>query len=117
MLHTICVILVSLCLTGGKLIFDERDVELHAENILIIDNGLLQVRLYYGAFAMPHEDELSIYAFIKHSLDKSSSHVLKHKAEQICSVLCQLTEIIHVFFTYSNLHLAGEFIFRDVDNI
>ena len=60
MLHTICVIVVILCFTGGKLIFDERDVELHAENILIIDNGLLQVRLYYGAFAMPHEDELSI---------------------------------------------------------
>ena len=45
MLPSICDIVVILFFSGGKLIFDERDVELHAENILIIDNGLLQVRM------------------------------------------------------------------------
>ena len=36
----------SVFFAGGKLIFDEKDVELHAENILITDNGLLQVCEY-----------------------------------------------------------------------
>ena len=31
-------------LAGGEVIFDEATVELHAENILITDGGLLQVR-------------------------------------------------------------------------
>lgn len=30
-------------LTGGTLIFDEADIELQAENILITDGGILQV--------------------------------------------------------------------------
>lgn len=30
-------------LTGGKLIFDEADIELRAENILITDGGILRV--------------------------------------------------------------------------
>ena len=29
--------------TGGKVLFDESDVELQAENILITDGGILQV--------------------------------------------------------------------------
>ena len=29
--------------TGGTLIFDEADIELQAENILITDGGVLQV--------------------------------------------------------------------------
>ncbi|XP_071944841.1 fibrocystin-L-like [Antedon mediterranea] len=36
-------ILAMLLIQGGKLIFDEKDLELHAENILITDGGLLQV--------------------------------------------------------------------------
>ena len=31
--------------SGGKLIFDEKDVELNAENVLITDGGLLQVTM------------------------------------------------------------------------
>lgn len=31
------------CLIGGTLIFDEADIELQAENILITDGGTLQV--------------------------------------------------------------------------
>ncbi|XP_060067607.1 fibrocystin-L-like [Ylistrum balloti] len=36
-------ILKMLIIQGGELVFDEVDVELHAENILITDGGLLQV--------------------------------------------------------------------------
>lgn len=30
---------------GGELIFDEKDVELFADNILIVEGGKLQVRI------------------------------------------------------------------------
>ncbi|XP_071946022.1 fibrocystin-L-like [Antedon mediterranea] len=36
-------ILSMLLIEGGEFIFDEKDIELHAENILITDGGLLQV--------------------------------------------------------------------------
>lgn len=32
-----------MCIIGGTLIFDEADIELQAENILITDGGILQV--------------------------------------------------------------------------
>ncbi len=32
-----------LYLSGGTLLFDKADIELHAENILIVDGGALQV--------------------------------------------------------------------------
>jgi hypothetical protein len=31
---------------GGELIFDEKDVELFADNILIVEGGKLQVRQF-----------------------------------------------------------------------
>ncbi|XP_071946075.1 fibrocystin-L-like [Antedon mediterranea] len=36
-------VLAMLLIQGGSFIFDEADIELHAENILIMDGGLLQV--------------------------------------------------------------------------
>ena len=36
-------IVFSILCVGGKLIFEEKDIELKAENILITDGGLLQV--------------------------------------------------------------------------
>ena len=36
-------VLKMLLIQGGELIFDEKDVELKAENILIVDGGKLQV--------------------------------------------------------------------------
>jgi hypothetical protein len=33
-----------ICVAGGKLIFDEKNVELQSEIILITDGGLLQVK-------------------------------------------------------------------------
>ncbi|XP_050416785.2 fibrocystin-L [Patella vulgata] len=43
LLDTDTAILKMLVIQGGKLIFDEKDVELKAENILILDGGVLQV--------------------------------------------------------------------------
>lgn len=38
---------MNICLftSGGTLVFDEADIELRAENILITDNGVMQVWL------------------------------------------------------------------------
>lgn len=37
-------------IAGGALIFDEKDLELKAVNILIVKNGLLQVSTYNGMY-------------------------------------------------------------------
>lgn len=49
-----------MCLIGGTLIFDEADIELQAENILITDGGILQVhnRTCYTFIA-----DLSLFVF------------------------------------------------------
>ena len=36
-------VMKMILIQGGQLIFDDKDVELQAENILIVDGGLLQV--------------------------------------------------------------------------
>ncbi|XP_038070546.1 fibrocystin-L-like isoform X1 [Patiria miniata] len=49
-------ILKMLLIQGGQVIFDEADIELHAENILIVDGGLLQV----GTEEEPFQHEATI---------------------------------------------------------
>ncbi|XP_033119893.1 fibrocystin-L-like [Anneissia japonica] len=49
-------ILAFLLIAGGSLIFDEANIELHAENILIMDGGLLQV----GTEADPFQHKATI---------------------------------------------------------
>ena len=43
LLDTSTPVIKMILINGGKLIFDEKDIELQAENILINDGGLLQV--------------------------------------------------------------------------
>ncbi|XP_022097673.1 fibrocystin-L-like isoform X1 [Acanthaster planci] len=49
-------ILKMLLIQGGKVMFDEADIELHAENILIVDGGHLQV----GTEEEPFQHEATI---------------------------------------------------------
>ncbi|XP_071793632.1 fibrocystin-L-like isoform X1 [Asterias amurensis] len=49
-------ILKMLLIQGGTLMFDEADIELHAENILIVDGGALQV----GTEEEPFQHEATI---------------------------------------------------------
>ena len=43
LLDTSTPVIKMILINGGKLIFDEKDIELQAENILINDGGALQV--------------------------------------------------------------------------
>ncbi|XP_021358207.1 fibrocystin-L-like [Mizuhopecten yessoensis] len=56
LLDTDTPVLKMLLIQGGELVFDEEDVELQAENILITDGGLLQV----GTEAVPFQHKAVI---------------------------------------------------------
>ena len=49
----------------GTLIFDEKDIELHADNILITDGGTLQVS--HCSNFVQHSGEQVISLFIRHA--------------------------------------------------
>ncbi|GFS10808.1 polycystic kidney and hepatic disease-like 1 [Elysia marginata] len=58
-------VLTMLLIQGGEVIFDEATIELHAENILITDGGLLQAGTEARPFPKPHTATITMYGHLR----------------------------------------------------
>ncbi|KAK3716577.1 hypothetical protein RRG08_039372 [Elysia crispata] len=65
LLDTDTAVLTMLLIQGGEVIFDEATVELHAENILITDGGLLQAGTEDRPFPKPHTATITMYGHLR----------------------------------------------------
>ncbi|XP_030644362.1 PKHD1 like 1, tandem duplicate 1 [Chanos chanos] len=63
LLDTSTPVLKMLLIQGGKLIFDEADIELQAENILITDGGVLQIGTEEEPFQ--HKAIITLHGFLR----------------------------------------------------